>query len=188
MSHKTPAQLISDYLKGDNEAFEILIAEKLPYVYRYLFRYVYNEEDAQELAQDTFVKVWKKIKHFDINKNFNTWLLTIARNTAIDFLRKKKEIVFSDLIHDDDLEQDEFENSVVDDEPLPSEIYEKQEAVEALEKTLKELPLKYREILILHYREGFSLSEVAVMLKMPLNTVKTRKLRGIKLLRLQKND
>ena len=144
-----------------------------------------NEEDAQELAQDTFVKVWKKIKHFDAKKNFNTWLLTIARNTAIDFLRKKKEIVFSDLVSDDNLEQNDFEDSLVDDELIPSEVYEKQETTEVVEKSIKELPLKYREILILHYLEGFSLSEVAEMLKLPPNTVKTRKLRGIRLLREQ---
>ncbi len=100
-------QLIYDYLKkGDEKSLEILIQRYLKPVYGFAYRYVGNVQEAEDIAQEVFVKVWKNLKKpalslskgFDPKKgNFKAWIFTIAKNTAFDFLKKKKSLQFSDL-------------------------------------------------------------------------------------------
>jgi RNA polymerase sigma-70 factor, ECF subfamily len=175
-------RLVKDYLLGDKDALEELIRDALPHVYRYLFRFVYNDDNAQELTQETFIKVWRKIKRFDTRKNFNTWVLSIARNTAIDFLRKQKRKEV-ESINTQECEGDFLEETVADELPAIEVVLDNNILATQLEDAIKALPLKYRETLMLCFYEDLSLEEISVIQNTPLNTVKTRKLRGIKLLK-----
>ena len=78
-----------------NFDLEKIISQYLKPVYRFVFGLVGEEAVAEDLTQDVFIKVWKKIKSYNSKYSFKTWLFAVARNTAIDYLRKKKEIAFS---------------------------------------------------------------------------------------------
>ena len=99
----TDIELLEAYLDGDEQAFKILINRYTPLLYNFVARLA-GRESAPDIVQEIFIKVWKNIRKFDIEKaSFKTWVFTIAKNTATDFLRKKKDLHFSDLDIDDEL-------------------------------------------------------------------------------------
>ena len=85
-------KLIADYFSGDTKSLDLLIAKYLDVVYRLVFCYVKNAADADDLTQEVFVKVWRHLKSFETGKSFKNWVLAIAKNTALDFLKKKKDL------------------------------------------------------------------------------------------------
>lgn len=172
-------KLIADYLEGDTNALALLIERNLKLVYRYAFRITRDVEDAKDITQETFVKVWRNIGKFDLDKNFRTWLLGIAHNTAIDLLRKKRNFVFSDFDNDDG----NFSETIVDPAPLPPEIFERAEKKELLDDALGQISPTYREILTLYYEEDLTFAEIGTILSKPLNTVKSQYRRSLSALR-----
>jgi len=181
MSDSPDQNLVRKYLKGDKNSLEILIKKYLSPIFNFVLRLVENKQDAEDITQEVFVKVWKNIKKFNQKKSFKTWLFTIAKNTAFDSLRKKKVAYFSDL------ENEEGKNWVVDSladpSPLPPEILERKELARDLERALKKLPPKMRVVLLLYYNDHLTLREIAEVLDEPLNTVKSRCRRALMMLR-----
>ncbi len=90
MRPTTTPSLCAAFLKGDGDSFAALVDRHMPMVYKFTYRYVGNADAANDIVQDVFIKVWKNIKKFDHGKNFKTWLLTIAKNTALDAIKKKE--------------------------------------------------------------------------------------------------
>jgi len=90
-------KLIKQYLHGDEKSLGFLIKRYLKPIYNFVYRYVSEAASAEDITQETFVKVWKNLNKFDQRKHFKTWIFCLAKNTAIDFLRKKKEIHFLNL-------------------------------------------------------------------------------------------
>jgi RNA polymerase sigma-70 factor (ECF subfamily) len=88
-------KLIKQYLAGDEKSLDVLVKRYLKIIYGYSYRNVGNSADAEDITQETFLKVWKNIKKFDQSKSFKSWIFTIAKNTSIDYLRKKKSVPFS---------------------------------------------------------------------------------------------
>lgn len=173
-------KLIADYLQGDSEAFALLIQRNLKLVYRFVFRMVVDPQDAEEITQDTFVKFWRNAKKFNPEQNFRTWLLSIAHNTAIDLLRKRKSFVFSDF---DTEEGMSMEESIPDPEPLPVEILIQAEEKKLLDDALAKLSLVHRGVLILHYQEQLTFNEIGLILNKSLNTVKSHHRRALAAMR-----
>ena len=97
MANQSDQQLISAYLKGDQAALEILISRYLRLVYDFICQFAKNSADAQDITQEVFIKVWKNLKKFDRQKSFKSWLYTISKNAALDFLRQKRNITFTAL-------------------------------------------------------------------------------------------
>ncbi|MCX6789783.1 MAG: sigma-70 family RNA polymerase sigma factor, partial [Candidatus Gribaldobacteria bacterium] len=83
-------EIVKRHLKGDEEALEFLVRRYLKPIYSFVCRNVGDADVAEDITQETFVKMWKNLKKFDQQKNFKSWLFTIAKNSSIDFLRKKK--------------------------------------------------------------------------------------------------
>ena len=164
-------ELIEKHLKGDEKALEVLISKYLKPIYNFIFGYVQNQQDAEDLTQETFLKVWRNLKKFKKEKNFQSWLWTIARNTCFDFLRKKRR---SQVWYLEDL------SSLPDSRSLPYEAFEKEGLKEKLEEAIKSLPFKMRQILNLYYKEGLNFREIAETLNEPLNTIKSRHRRALK--------
>lgn len=88
-------RLITDAIQGDDDAFAFLVQRHLSAVYNFAYHFA-GKEEADDIAQETFLKIWKNLKKFRPGENFKTWMFAIARNTAIDHMRKKRESVFSD--------------------------------------------------------------------------------------------
>jgi len=180
---KNESQIISGVIGGNAENFKVLLDKHLKPVYNFVRVLMNGAPETDDVTQETFIKAWKNLKKFDPERNFRTWVLSIARNTAIDWMRKKKELPFS--YFEDEEGNNPLFDKLADDEPLPDEILAKSREKEYLENILKKMPLIYREVLVLRYSENFSLSEISEMLSTPLNTVKSRHLRALAALRAE---
>ncbi|MFA6257568.1 MAG: sigma-70 family RNA polymerase sigma factor [Candidatus Paceibacterota bacterium] len=181
-------EIILLYKNGDRKAFKILIDRYTKSLYNFTARLT-NKNDASDIVQEIFIKVWKNIDHFDEEKaSFKTWIFTIAKNTATDFLRKKKSLLFSDLAKIENLDlnnenENSFAKNIPDENLLPDEAMQKLQDSEFLNNTLKKLRPDYQEILVLHYQEEMTFEEIGKILNKPLNTVKSSHRRSIMELR-----
>jgi RNA polymerase sigma-70 factor, ECF subfamily len=169
-------KIIQDFFAGNNEAYRELLKKYLKPVYNFLRIMIKDPDILDDLSQETFIKAWKNLKRYDQNKNFKTWLFTIAKNTAYDFLKKKKTIPFSYFT--DEEGNNPLEN-IKTEEILPLEILEKVEKEQDFEKKLEQLSVDYRTLLLLHYKEDFSLQEISQILNISYNTVKSRHQRAL---------
>lgn len=168
-------QLVAKYLSGDESALEKLVHMHLSSLYSFVFSIVREKEMAEDIVQETFIKAWKHLARFDQNQKFKTWLYAIAKNTAFDFLKKKKAIPFSTLTQESETW---FEN-YPDNSPEILEELSRKETAEQLNQALGQIPELYRALLILVYREDFDLKEAALILGKPYSTIKSRHQRGI---------
>ena len=163
--------------KGDEAAFEALVARYLSEVYGFSRHYAGTEEKAADIAQETFIKVWRHLKDFDPERKFRSWLFTIAKHTALDWLRKKEAIPFSffesgkagDYAFEVAEEQHDTIEDVIDRNTLAHEA----------RLLLEQLPEHHRKIVSLHHDDELTFHEIATLLKEPLNTVKSRYRRAI---------
>lgn len=176
-SQKDDKELVADYLNGQEEVLPYLINKYLKPVYRFVFSMVLDESVADDITQDVFIKVWKKIKSYNNKYSFKTWLFSIVRNTVIDYFRKKKDIAFSKF--ENEVGDNFFVDTLVDSLPLPDEDFSRIEDAGFLAKTIEKLPLIYREVLILRYTEDLSMDEISGVLKRPVETIKSQHRRGL---------
>lgn len=169
-------QLAAACLFGNDKAFAELLERYLKPIYGFLYQMVRDQAVVEDLAQETFIKAWKNMHRFDQSKSFKTWIFTIAKNTALDYLKKKKTTPFS--FFEDEKGNSHLEN-VSEDAALPDEILEREDVAREMEDKLELIPQKYRTILVLRYKEDFSLHEIAEILGAPYNTVKAYHSRGL---------
>lgn len=174
-------ELINSYLNGNSRAFADILSLYLTPLYNFIFRLTNDNQLSEDIVQEVFIKVWKNLRKFDQKKKFKTWIFTIARNTAIDFLRKNKEIHFSEFENGE--EENFIENTLSDTAPLPDEMMIKNEDADALKKALDEIPLFYKEVLLLRYMENLTFEEIGKALNKPLNTVKSQNGRALQILK-----
>lgn len=181
MTNNSDQILIKKYIQGDEKSLEVLFSKYLQLIFSFVYRYVGGGEDAEDITQDVFVKAWRNIKKFDQNKSFKTWLFSIAKNSCIDFLKKKRAIPFSefDTEDGDNLIADTF----TDSSSLPQELLEKAEIIQILNSTLEKLPPKYRMVLFLRYNDHFNFREIAESLDEPLYTIISRHRRALAILK-----
>jgi RNA polymerase sigma-70 factor, ECF subfamily len=179
--NRSDEQLIADYLTGSEESLEILVHRYLKPIYSFIYRYVGNEQEAEDVAQETFVKVWRNLKKFDQQKSFKTWIFHIAKNTAFDYLKKKKAIPFSEFENEDG--ENLITETLADPSPLPSELLERAGMAQILNSAMERLSPKYRMVLFLRYNDHFTFREIAESLKEPLDTVKSRHRRALTMLK-----
>ena len=162
------AKLITSYLDGDKAALEILFQKYLKLVYGFIVRRVGNPEDADEITQDAFIKAWKNLKRYDQSKNFKAWILTIAKNTAIDFLRKRKMPL---------LLNDQFDQT--DPAPLQDATLVRMHTRDLIRGSFNLLSPAARAVMTLYYEQELNFREIAAMLGEPLHTIKSRHRRAI---------
>ena len=174
---KPDAELVIQYIKGDEVSFDVLTNRHLKAVYNFVCRFTGRTDDAEDIVQEVFLKVWKNLNKYNPQRNFRTWLLSIAHNTAIDFLRKKKGVPFSEF------EVDGGNNSLTDNlsdpAPLPPEIFAIDESKKLLEGALVELSPNYRAVLLLRYQNDITFEEIGQILGKPLHTVKSQHRRAL---------
>ena len=175
--NRSAEQLIANYLKGDQESLEVLVRQYLKVIYSFVFRYVGNAEDAEDITQEVFVRVWRNLKRFNQKQSFKTWLFAIAKNAALDFLKKKKAIPFSEF------ENEEGENMITetlaDPSPLSQELLEKSGMAQILNMAIEKLLPKYRMVLFLRYNDHFNFREISESLGESLHTIKSRHRRAL---------
>lgn len=180
MPEVTDEQLVAEYLAGDEKALEILIARYLRPIYSFVYRYAGNGADAEDIAQEVFVKLWRHIKKFDQQKKFKTWLFSIAKNSALDFIKKKKTLTFSDFAWRDEAGKGNLLlDTLADEALLPPAILEQDEMKQTISLAVAKLAAKYRLIISLHYHSQLTFQEIADSLGEPIDTVKSRHRRAL---------
>ncbi len=174
-------ELISSYRTGDNEAIKVLIDRYMKPIYTFTYRMTGNRGEAEDVTQETFVKMWRTIGRYKMTNTFKSLLFTIARNTALDHLRKKKSLVFSDF--EDSSGRNTLVETLSDPDTLPETLIAKAELSGSLTKNLLALSPPDREILALHYEQDMTFEAIGKILGKPLNTVKSRHRRALTKLR-----
>ena len=171
MDNRTDEMLVESAKYGDDAAYRELMRRYMGPIFGFAKQYAKTTEDAEDIAQDTFFKAWKHLKRFKPDKTFRPWLYAIARNTALDQIKKRRASSFSELDSQDSELQ--FVDTLEDNEPLPSEDYERSELAAELTDSMKGLHPDHRRVLDMHYREGLTFNEIAAIMKKPMNTVKS---------------
>ena len=175
------AELVRQYITGDNSALEALVERYFRQVFLFAKTYVKQDQEAEDVTQEVFVKVWKNIKKYDPEKKFKTWIFQITKNTCIDFLRKNKNALKSQA-GDEEQSMDDLER-ITDSAPLPEEVFEAQGFSQKLDDLIYDLPDLYRDVVALHLQQDLTFQEISETLSEPLNTVKSRYRRALLLVR-----
>ena len=179
---KDDAQLIEAFLSGDEQGFAVLLDRHMPMVYRFVYRYLGNADDTNDVAQETFIRAWKHIERFDRARSFKTWVLAIAKNASLDFIKKKKPILFSH-IENEEADLDAFLAPYAESPESADATFDRRTSAHRLESAVEELPLPYRVVLTLRYTEHLKFREIAQVLDEPIDTVKSKHRRGLMQLR-----
>jgi RNA polymerase sigma-70 factor (ECF subfamily) len=163
--------LIEKAREGDDDAYRTLVTRHLPAVYTFCMHYMGSSDDAQDAAQESFLKAWKNLGRFDTSKSFRTWLFSIAKNTATDLMRKRKSVVFSKFDTGDD--SNVLTDTLADTEPLPDELFAQSSNAEVVRTAMQKLKQRDQTILMLRYDEEQSFEDISRILKMSPNTVRS---------------
>jgi RNA polymerase sigma-70 factor, ECF subfamily len=175
---------IKQVIKGDQDAFADIVEIYSNSIYQLGYRMLGNRHEAEDIAQEAFIRAYVNIKSFNQDLKFSTWLFRIATNLCIDRIRKKKPDYYLDaeVSGTDGLT---MYSQLSSNAPLPETELESLELQDSVQKEILKLPEKYRSVIVLKYIEELSLNEISEILDLPLGTVKTRIHRGREALRQQ---
>jgi len=174
---------VAQLRRGNLDALSQLIARYQNRLYRYLLRLVRNPAEAEDLFQQTWLRVAEKISSFDPRRNFDSWLFTVARNLALDHLRRIRPHSLDEPFASDSGSETPADR-LLSREMLPLDRILESERSGRLAAALLELPVVYREVVSLRFEEEMKLEEIAQVLGAPLSTVKSRLRRSLEQLRL----
>jgi RNA polymerase sigma-70 factor (ECF subfamily) len=179
MTREQELAVIRRVQRGDANAFEYLVAAYEKNVYNLALRMTGNPEDAEDMAQEAFLKAYSSLDSFRGDSKFSVWLYRIVSNVCLDFLRKqKKRQSFSLSMEDDDSEEGELE--LPDLRRLPEDELEKKLTRDAVQRGLAQLPEDARQILLLRAIQGLRYEEIGEALGLEPGTVKSRIFRARK--------
>ncbi|WP_033827221.1 RNA polymerase sigma factor SigW [Bacillus andreraoultii] len=175
---------IKQVRKGDQNAFGEIVELYKDKVYQLCYRMLGNSHEAEDIAQEAFIRAYTNIDRYHIDRKFSTWLYRIATNLCIDRIRKKKPDFYLDaeVAGTDGLT---LYSQIQSGNPAPDEEVTKIELHSIIQKEILNLPEKYRSVIVLKYIEELSLLEISKILDLPIGTVKTRIHRGREALRKQ---
>ena len=164
-------QLIRLARAGDRDAFAQLLERYEKPVYHQALRMVGHAEDAADLTQEVFLKVWQALPGFQGDSAFSTWLYRLTSNACIDFLRREKRRRGTLSLDDQELD---LSAQLSDPAPAPQQALEQRELQRALEAGLAQLSDEHRQVLVLRELNGLSYEEIAQALGLSPGTVKSR--------------
>lgn len=168
-------RIIQRIQAGQTRFFTKLYDRYVKLIYRYVYARVGNQEEAEDITQDTFIKALKAIDNFKFRSQFKTWLFRICQATMMDMWRKKYKQMTVPL--EDFLAHTEAFDIAFDDDS--QEIKQKSKEIQ-LESVLSELTIEYREILELRFLKGYTIKEAAVELSISISNAKVRQYRALK--------
>lgn len=176
------ARLVKLARKGDQVAFAELVDLYKDRLFHLGYRMLSNRHEAEDVVQETFLRVYKNWSRYDEKQKFSTWIYRIATNLCIDRLRKRKPNYYLDAEMNDQEGMDGY-TLIPGDERTPETEYLLSETQQTIHRAIEGLPAKYRSVIVLRYLQEMSLQEISDVLDMPVTTVKTRVHRGREFLR-----
>jgi RNA polymerase sigma-70 factor (ECF subfamily) len=185
MDQKNEAEIVARVLKGDRQAYAMLVEEYKSPIYNLAYRMTKNLEDAEDLAQETFLRSYNHLSRYDTKRSFYTWLYTISLNLIRNHLKKTSRHRQADFRHG------EMASGVVDSDRNPAILHEspggdewRKEREEKLESCLQELSPDLRELLVLRFYQGLSFEAIAEITGLSPSAIKMRVYRALE--KLQK--
>lgn len=159
--------------EGNEDAFERLVLAHQKKVYNLALRMTGNAEDACDLSQEAFLRVFKGLANFEMESSFSTWIYRLTSNACIDFLRKKKRQETVSLVFLDD-NGDERYLELPDERYEPEYLAGQMETKEEVTRAIGSLEVEYRQALVLRELNGCSYAEIAEIMGIKEGTVKSR--------------
>lgn len=169
------ADLIRQTLAGDQDAFGLIVARYKKSIYNVIYNLVRDPQEASDLFQESFLKIYKSLSSYRPEYKFYTWAVKIAVNTCLDRMRQRR-------IEPVPVEEAE---DLPGQEPTPEESYLSRERAARVREAVRRLPEIYRTPLVLFHQENLSYEEIAGMLNVPLSIVKNRLYRARLMLRTE---
>ncbi len=167
--------------RGDPQAFEALLTRYQHRLYRYLLRLVREPAMAEDLFQQTWLRVVERTRQYDPRRSFEAWLFAVAHNLAVDTLRRYRPESLDEPVESRGNET--RGEQIAGGGPSALERVMQQERSARVARALEQMPMIYREVLSLRFEEELKIEEIAAVLGAPLSTVKTRLRRGLEALR-----
>jgi len=168
-------QLVKKIIQGETYFFEELVTRYRKQVFSICYRMVRQREEAEDLAQEVFVKAYRYLKQYNPEHKFSSWILKIATNTSIDALRKKK---LDTMPLEEEIETHREDMSA-------EKAFLQEEARQEIESAIGRLPQEHRIVVLLYHQQGKSYQEIADILDIPLSMVKNRLFRARKTLKAE---
>lgn len=171
----TDSQVVQRFLEGQERAFGELVSRYDARLLNFVYRTVGDRERAQDLVQETFVRVYRHLHRFDQSKKFSTWIYTIAGNLAKNELRNRSRnplVLFQTIKKNWDADHRPLEWE--DESTKPDDLFRKRHLKEKVEDAVKELPEHHRLVFVLRELEGRTYEEIAEITETNLGTVKSR--------------
>lgn len=167
-------------LSGDLEAFEELVNRYKNQVFGIVYRIVGQAQEAEDLTQEVFLTVYRKLYQFDNSKKFAPWIYRIATNTSISALRRKKKVV---MLNFDEAYGAPYENSSIVSDTDPHYVFERKQLAEEIQSSIMELPENYRIIITLRFQMDMNNQEISEILGISKENVEVKVHRARKALR-----
>ena len=174
-------QLIDEYLDGNEKAIGTLVDKYLIDVYNFTFKLTRDHGASEDITQESFIKAWKNIRGWKRQSSFKTWLFVISRNTAISWLRSKRDLSMSSFENKEG--RNILAETISDGKPSANELLVLAEDINLVQNLLQEINPLYRDVLTLRYEDKITFEEIGQILKRPLHTVKSQHRRAIVSLR-----
>lgn len=171
----TDLSLVERCRANDEAAFNEVVSRYKNKVYNYIYRMTGSSDDAEDLTQEVFIRMYTSIDSFRSQSSLNTWLFRIAGNLCIDRFRRGKNRTAAYSL-DDPISDGEGETTreIADHTYEPQRLLENEEMADQIQGALAQLPEKLRATLLLHDIEGLPYEEIAQIVGCPLGTVKSR--------------
>ena len=179
----TDEELVRSVLAGDRERFGELVERYQGRLVNYLYRLVRNLDEAHDLAQEVFVRVYQALDRFDPQYRFSTWLFRVAQNAAIDVIRKRRFRLVPLSRPEEDGGEGTWEIELEAPGAGALEALESRERDERVRVAIDALPWEYRELILLRHYGELAYEEIAEAKGMPLGTVKNKLFRARQMLK-----
>lgn len=179
----TDEALVRSILSGDRDRFEVLVERYQTRLVNYLYRMVRNLEEAHDLTQEVFIRVYQALDRYDSQYRFSTWLFRVAQNAAIDVIRKRRIQLVPLTRRADEGSESTVDLELPDGQPSALETLQGRELDASIRSAIDALPWEYRELILLRHYGELAYEEIAEAKGMPLGTVKNKLFRARQMLK-----
>ncbi|MBP7587640.1 MAG: sigma-70 family RNA polymerase sigma factor [Thermoanaerobaculia bacterium] len=179
----TDEALVRSVLSGDRDRFELLVERYQTRLVNYLYRMVRNLEEAHDLTQEVFIRVYQALDRYDSQYRFSTWLFRVAQNAAIDVIRKRRIQLVPLTRRADEGGEAMVDLELPDGQPSALESLQGRELDASIRAAIDTLPWEYRELILLRHYGELAYEEIAEVKAMPLGTVKNKLFRARQMLK-----
>lgn len=161
MKETKDSELVKQCLRGKLEAFEELVDRYQKPIFNCAYRMTNNYDDAEDITQSVFIKAYEKLKMYRTKYKFFSWIYRIAVNETLNYLNQKKRV-------------ETLDPNLISEEKTPEELYDTMEMNKKLQNALMDIGLDYQILIVLKHFQNFSYREIAYILDIPENKVKSR--------------